>query len=181
MKPLVAVLAAFAAADLAIAAAAAAGLRINTTASMPLGLYRVAPRDAAPITRGTVVAVCPPAAALAVALARNYLRAGTCPGNVEPFLKEVAAVAGDVVDVSNGGELVNGRALPASGRLARDCQGRPLAHVASGRYVVTPGSVWLYAPVAASWDSRYYGAAPEANVVGTAQPLVIVGRGSACS
>lgn len=167
--------------DLAILAAQAVGLRINETASMPLGLYRVRPQGSEPLERGTLVAICPSDVVLAVALPRGYLRPGSCRGNVEPLLKRIAAVAHDRVDVSDGAVAVNGRALPNSGRRARDCADRPLPRIPAGRYLISPGTIWLYAPVARSWDSRYFGPEPAANVVGIATPVLIVGQGRPCA
>lgn len=174
---LLAVLLAF---DVGVWAAHAAGVRVNATASMPLGLYRIRPLGTTPLRRGVLVAICPSEAALAVALPRHYLKPGPCAGGVEPFLKEVAAVPGDRIVVSNEGERVNGTALPNSGRLAGDCAGLPIPHIPDGAYRIAPGTVWLYAPSPASWDSRYYGADPVRNVVGVATPILLVGQGNPC-
>lgn len=168
-------------ANVALLAAYALGLRINTTASMPEGIYRLRPYRSGEIQRGTVVAICPDAAVLAIAAPRHYFEPGPCPGNVEPLLKHVAAVGGDAVDVSDRAVSVNGRPLPNSARLARDCAGRPLPRIPAGRYAIAPSSVWLYAPVARSWDSRYFGPQPAADIVGIATPVLIVGSGRACS
>lgn len=168
------VLAAFVLAGGALAAARAAGFRINTTASMPEGIYLLGAFSGGLPARGTVVAICPSADVRAVAAARHYFELGPCPGGVEPLLKHVAAISGDRVAVSDRGVSVNGRALPNSGRLSRDCAGRPLARIPAGRYVIAPNLVWLYAPVARSWDSRYFGPQPAAGIVGIAQPVLVV-------
>ena len=168
-------------ANVALIAAYGAGLRINTTASMPEGVYRLRAIRSGPIERGTIVAICPSPAVLAIAAPRHYFEQGPCPGDVEPLLKHVAAVAGDRVDVSDRGVRVNGEPLPNSGRLQRDCAGRPLKRIPAGRYAIAPNEVWLYAPVARSWDSRYFGPVPIAGIVGTATPVLIVGVGKACS
>ncbi len=164
-----------------ILAAQLAGLRINTTASMPLGLYRIRPRGGEPLERGMLVAICPSENALAVAVPRRYLHPGPCDGDVEPLLKRIAAVGGDRVDVSDAGVIVNGEYLPNSGRVARDCARRPLPRIPAGRYIIAKGELWLYAPVGRSWDSRYFGPEPAANVLGLATPLIIVGEGRACT
>jgi conjugative transfer signal peptidase TraF len=159
--------------------AQAAGLRVNTTASMPQGIYLIRPQGGQKPERGSLVVICPSANVLAVAIPREYLRSGPCPGNVEPLLKKVAAVPGDMVAVSDSGIVVNGRALPNSLRVARDCQGRSLPRIPEGRYTLAQGSLWLYAPVTRSYDSRYFGPQPSANVVGLATPVLIVGHASA--
>ena len=172
------VLAAF---DFAILAAQEAGLRINTTASMPLGLYRLRPQGNDELSRGSFIAICPSAKVLAVAIPRHYLHRGLCPGDVEPLLKSVGALPGDRVNVSDDAVLVNGHALPNSGRVARDCQGRPLLRIPAGAYVVPARNLWLYAPVARSWDSRYFGPEPDSNVIGIATPILLVGEGRTCA
>ena len=55
-----------------------AGARINTTQSIPVGLYWT---SGLPITKGAYVLFCPPEAnVFAVAKARGYIGAGFCPG-----------------------------------------------------------------------------------------------------
>jgi len=154
----------------------AAGLWYNGTPSMPEGIYRLNRSPIAPLERGAIVAICPSPEVLAVAVPRHYLAPGPCPGNVVPLLKRVAAVGGDRVDVAERFVSVNGRMLADSGRFERDAAGMPLPRIPVGRYVVAPNKVWLYGPNPRSWDSRYYGAQPVAGVLGTATPVLIVGR-----
>jgi type IV secretory pathway protease TraF len=40
--------------------------------------------------------------------ARGYLRPGLCEGGVQPVIKPVVAVAGDVVDLGPAAVIVNG-------------------------------------------------------------------------
>jgi conjugative transfer signal peptidase TraF len=163
----------------ALMAAYAAGVRVNATASMPEGVYRLQKFSAGPIGRGTVVAVCPSPAVIALAAPGRYLGPGPCPGNVEPLLKHVAAVAGDRVDVSEHAVRVNGLALPDSGRFARDCAGRSLSRIPAGHYTIASNRIWLYGPVPRSWDSRYFGPQPVAGIIGLAKPVLILGIGNA--
>jgi type IV secretory pathway protease TraF len=54
-----------------------------------------------------------------------------------------------------------------------DSHGRLLAHVASGAHRVGSGEVWLFGfNNARSWDARYFGPVPLANVRGALEPLV---------
>lgn len=152
--------------------AGATGLRVNATASMPRGLWRVAPA-AGPIPRGAIVSLClPQGPLLRLALRRGYLGAGPCPGGAEPLLKPVAAIAGDVVRVTAAGIAVNGTLLPNSAALKQDSAGRPLRPVPPGTWRVAPGAVWLVSTYAArSFDSRYFGPVPVSAVHGTARPV----------
>jgi conjugative transfer signal peptidase TraF len=157
---------------LALLGACTAGLRVNVTASMPQGLWRVAPA-AGPIPRGAIVSLClPPSPLLRLALRRGYLSAGPCPGGAEPLLKPVAAIVGDIVRVTTAGIAVDGLMLPNSTGLRRDSAGRPLHPLPPGTYRVGPGAVWLVSSYAGkSFDSRYFGPVPVSAVHSTAQPV----------
>jgi conjugative transfer signal peptidase TraF len=158
-----------AAAALAAAVAAVAlGLRFNSSGSLPRGLYRV---SSATPRRFDLVAVCPPPAAAALARARGYLAAGSCPGGVRPLGKLLVAGPGDVIELSALGLRLDGRLAPASQPLAVDAAGRPLAHAALGRRRLAPGEIWLYAPHPRSFDSRYFGPAASGALRGTLRPL----------
>jgi conjugative transfer signal peptidase TraF len=152
-----------------------AGLRLNVTPSMPVGLWRMVP-DRAPLRRGEIVVVCLPDTALAqVGAARGYIPSGSCPSGLEPLVKPIAATAGDVVAVSAAGVAVNGQAVHDTAQLAQDSAGRPLMAVAAGAYPVAPKEVWLLSGHdPRSFDSRYFGPVPEANVQGLARPIWVL-------
>lgn len=144
-----------------------ARLRINTTESLPLGLYREVPGLPG---RGALVTVCLPMQA------RGYGRPGSCPDGRAPLLKRVVAVAGDTVVVSKAAITVNGQALPNTARRARDSQGRQVTAIPAGRYQVGLEQVWLIANYSAnSWDSRYFGAVPTNAVEAVVNPVWIWG------
>ena len=145
----------------------AAGFRVNDTASMPRGLWRIV-RTRELIKRGSVVSACLPAGPMArLALRRRYVAPGFCPLGTESVLKPVVAVAGDVVRVTAAGIAVNGTLLPNSRGLWQDSAGRPLRPVPPGTYRVGPGEVWLVSSYAAkSFDSRYFGAVLVADIQG---------------
>ncbi len=79
----------------------ASGLRVNFTPSVPVGLYRQTSIPTTEVSRGMLVAACPPPNATELGRRRGYLAVGPCPGNVEPLLKTVVAVDGDIVAVSS--------------------------------------------------------------------------------
>ena len=71
------------------------GFYINTTPSLPVGLYQVVDE---PVSKGAYVAFCPPQSdVFAWAVARGYINQGDCPGGYGQLLKHVHAVAGDAV------------------------------------------------------------------------------------
>ena len=150
--------------------------RLNTTPSMPVGLWAVnRRRPAAPeLERGMVVAICLPTSVGIQARQRGYVSGGECPGGTTPMLKTIAALAGDSVTVSASGISVNGVHLPHSHALTRDSRGRPLVGMAAGTYAVPQAEVWLYAGHdPRSFDSRYYGGLPTSNIIGSAWPLFV--------
>lgn len=152
------------------------GIRVNATASMPRGLWQVRPVEA-PLRRGEFVTVClPDTALIREAAARGYLPAGICAGGYEPLVKPVAAVTGDRVTVTLRGVAVDGQPVAHTAQLMRDGAGRPLRTVPVGAYPVMPGQVWLLSGHdPRSFDSRYFGPVPEANVLGVARPLWVLG------
>lgn len=144
------------------------GIRINTSSSLPIGLYQVASGQDA-----TMVEFCPPEPFGSMANARGYRQRGTCPDGGAPLMKPVVARSGDVVSVSNRGVAVNGRGLLNSVPLTRDTGGRPLTPWPYGTYTVQPGTIWVvsgYHP--RSFDSRYFGPIPEVLVRNRVRPLL---------
>jgi conjugative transfer signal peptidase TraF len=150
------------------------GLRVtcNHSESMPIGCYARHPVGV--LSKGDAVDACLPPIALRVAVARAYLRSGgPCDGH-ETVLKLVAALPGDTVVVTNERVLVNGAILPLSARVSTDSHGRNVRLMPPGIYRLRPGEVWLETPVAASWDSRYYGAFRRADIFDVATPIFTV-------
>lgn len=139
-----------------LAACRLAGLRLNLTGSLPVGLY-VASR-AAPV-RGALILACLPPRVAVFAKARGYVpRGGACRGGTVPVGKPVAAVKGDTVTVTPSGLFVNSARVPNSEPLGADHNGRPLPRLAVGRYVVGPGELWVVSSYSRfSFDSRYFG------------------------
>lgn len=157
--------------------ALAIGLRICTTPSLPVGVWRAVD---APVVRGVVVLVCLPEPTATLASSRGYIGAGQCPDGRQPLGKSVLAIRGDTVSVSDAGLALNGRPLPRTTRLPRDSEGRALPRVAAGIYVVRAGDIWLVAPDhRRSFDSRYFGPVPTGNVRSTLRPVMVWERGSA--
>jgi conjugative transfer signal peptidase TraF len=154
----------------------AAGLRVNTSASMPRGLWWVVASDA-PLRRGDIVALClPDTGPTREAVARGYVPAGTCPGAIEPLIKPLAAVAGDLVMVTPFGVAVDGNPVANSAALPHDSAGRALRPMPLGAYRVVPGEVWLLSGHdSRSFDSRYFGPVSVHAIRGLARPLWVFG------
>ncbi|MGO4440996.1 conjugative transfer signal peptidase TraF [Rhizobium sp. RAF56] len=152
-----------------IAGGTIGGLRLNTTPSEPLGLWRVAPLYR-PVQVDDLVFVCPPETdAVLQGFARGYLRSGLCPGGFGPLIKTVAAVGGQHIDVA-GGVTIDGRQIASSNLVSQDGRGRPLRPYEGG--TVPPGFLFLHSPFPGSWDSRYFGPVPASGVLGLAKQVL---------
>ena len=143
-----------------------AGLRINGTPSMPRGLWQVVANDtAAPARRNRHASARRTPNSSDLARRGAISRAGRCPGGYEPLVKPIAATAGDQVAVSAAGVTVNGLPVQGTAQLVHDSAGRPLPPFPAGTYRVPPGQVWLLSGHdPRSFDSRYFGPVPAANV-----------------
>ncbi len=146
----------------------AAGLRVNDSPSLPIGLYVVTSDPDA-----TLVEFCPTAPYASLAAERGYRTKGSCPDGGAPLMKPIVAQAGDSVEVSSSGIVVNGRMLPNSAPLAVDTNGRALRHWPFGEYAVKPGTLWVVSSYnRRSFDSRYFGPITEAQIRHHLRPLL---------
>jgi conjugative transfer signal peptidase TraF len=151
-------------------AGSAFGIRLNTSPSLPFGLYRVTADTAAPL-----IEFCPSEPVASFANVRGYRQVGSCPDGGTPLMKPIVAREGDVVEVSAAGVRVNGTLLRNSAPLARDTAGRPLTPWPAGKYTVPLGEVWLISDYhARSFDSRYFGPVPTALIRSHLRPLLVL-------
>lgn len=151
-------------------AARQAGLRLNTSASVPRGFYRLsweAPK------LGDYVAVCPPQDEIfELAKERGYVGLGHCPGGYRALIKVFAAGPGDHVRIDETGVRVGKRFWPSSAPKLVDAEGRPLTVLSLDR-TLDPGSVLLMSQNCPSgFDARYFGVLSRSDIVGTAVPLL---------
>ena len=141
-----------------------------TTHSLPWGIYR---RTHEPIARGRLVHFCLPEPLARYALEREYISTGFCPGAVQELVKSVAALAGDEVEITAAGVLVNGALIPHTPVYDTDSRGR--THQLwrpAGRFVVPDGHVFVLSPFhPRSWDSRYFGPLPLSDIRGTVREV----------
>ena len=135
-------------------AAMALGIRINTSYSLPLGLYATTSDSEAEL-----IEFCPAEPFASESASRSYRTRGfACPDGAVPLLKPVVARPGDLVIVSEEGIVVNGHLLPKTYPIPFDASGRPLKAWPTGMYGVREGTVWVASTYnAGSYDSRYMG------------------------
>lgn len=145
-----------------------AGVRVNTSSSLPLGLY-VATRE----LTATLIEFCPEEPYASLSRDRGYrVRGFACPDGAVPLMKHVVARAGDGVRFSPEGIAVNGRLLPRTAALSKDAAGRPLQPFRFGSYVVAPGTIWVASSYGrGSFDSRYFGPVSERAIRRRLRPL----------
>jgi conjugative transfer signal peptidase TraF len=150
---------------------AVTGARINTSYSLPLGVY-VKTGDA----HAPLIEFCPAQPFAAESSERGYrIRGNACPDGAVPLLKPVVAVAGDVVVLAADGMRVNGRLLPKTAPLFRDRVGRILHPWPYGSYRVAKGTVWVASTYnRGSYDSRYMGPIQTRQIRARLRPLWIL-------
>lgn len=161
------------------AAAWLLGIRVNTSASLPTGLWLEKGSLASGVLpRGAVVTFCPSdGPAFRLAKERGYVGGGWCPHAYEPLFKPVVAIAGDRVSVSPAGIDVNGVHIANSVPLRADNVQRPLPAIPYGRYIVAPGFVWVVSSYnSRSFDSRYFGSVEISNIRSIVVPLWVRGH-----
>lgn len=147
---------------------ALAGIRVNASASLPIGLYRTTSDRTAKL-----VEFCPAEPYANLSASRGYRGRGNCPDGAEPLMKPIVAVQGDVVDVSPQGVAVNGGSLPNSRPLPFDTKNRSLNHWPFGKYRVSPGTAWVISSFnSRSFDSRYFGPIPTGVIRHHLRPLI---------
>jgi conjugative transfer signal peptidase TraF len=144
------------------------GLRINSSPSLPIGLYLATRGD-----RANLVEFCPAEPFAGLASERGYRDPGACRDGGAPLLKPVVARVGDVVESSARGIRVNGRLLPNTAPIPMDTKGRALTPWPFGRYVVRPGTVWVASSFhPRSFDSRYFGPVQVSAIRDHVRPLL---------
>jgi conjugative transfer signal peptidase TraF len=141
---------------LGLAIAHYAGLRLNTTHSIPLGLYRMS-ND--PIVNGASVLWCPPERPeFDLAKERGYIGAGFCPGGYGNMMKKVVASHQDVVSVTDEGVMINGILIPASQPFEVDSMGRSLPRFRVTDHRLASSELLLMSDTnSRSFDARYFG------------------------
>jgi conjugative transfer signal peptidase TraF len=146
-----------------------AGLRLNTTPSVPTGLYWISSDPDA-----EYVEFCPPEPFGTLSVARGYRArsAASCPDGGVPLLKPVVAWSGDIVEVAPLGIFVNRIPIPNTAPKWLDTIARPLVAWPVGRYDVAAGTVWVASSYnSRSFDSRYFGPISETAIQHHLRPL----------
>ena len=149
----------------------AAGLRVNTTKSIPVGIYRLTDM---PVGKGEYVIFCPPQTALfEEARERGYIGAGFCPGGYGYMMKRVLATGNDRIVSTDEGLRINGSLLPLSKPFETDKAGRRMPRYSFMDYKLGKSELLLMSDVSAtSFDGRYFGPVDAGKIRGVIRPMV---------
>ena len=148
-----------------------AGFRINTSPSIPLGIYRT---TTTPLAVGSYVLLCPEdREPFITAQKRDYIGAGYCPGGLGYMFKRVAALPNDIITTTENGMYINGKLYPNSKPFHHDALNRvlPIWHATQTR--LKAGEVVLMTQGDKnSFDARYFGPLPQQQIIAVVQPVL---------
>jgi conjugative transfer signal peptidase TraF len=146
------------------------GLRINTTDSVPRGVYQLSNSTE---LKSNYVLFCPDEREIfSQAIDRGYLHKGFCESGTGYMIKKVVAISGDTISIGDNGVFVNGKLQPFSKPLAQDGAGRELTSFKLSNYklnneellTMTDQNDW-------SFDGRYYGLIKTGQIKGVLTPV----------
>ncbi|EPG9766530.1 conjugative transfer signal peptidase TraF [Escherichia coli] len=148
-----------------------AGARVNTSKSIPVGLYWLID---SPVQKGAYVVFCPPQSAVFdEAKQRGYIGSGFCAGGYGYMMKRVLAAKDDAVTFTNDGVKVNGALLPLSRPLKADLAGRPLPQYKASNQLLNAQEFLLMSDISGtSFDGRYFGPISDNQLRGVIRPVL---------
>lgn len=139
---------------LTVGTAHALHLTINVSESMKEGVYIGAGHI---IHRGDTVAVCLDKNVAKVGLKQGYvLRGNACDGGTSPLIKQVLAIPGDNLVLTDTNIRVNDHSYPYV-TFHTDTQGREISSIPRGNYSAIKRYFLIGTNAQNSWDSRYWG------------------------
>lgn len=148
-----------------------AGIRINTSESIPIGLYWITKH---PFQKGEYVLFCPPQKPIfQKALTRGYIHSGFCPGGFGYMMKRVLATYGDTVSINPFGVWVNNQFVSHSMPYPKDGQERPLPKLHLHQYPLKNSELLLMTDQSElSFDARYFGLIEQSQVKAVIKPVL---------
>ena len=148
-----------------------AGFRVNTSPSIPLGIYRT---TTSPLSVGSYVLLCPEnKEPFITAQKRDYIGAGYCPGGLGYMFKRVAALPNDIITTTANGMYINGKLYPDSKPFHHDALNRMLPIWHANQTRLKAGEVVLMTQGDKnSFDARYFGPLPQQQIVSVVRPVL---------
>ncbi|WP_133128618.1 conjugative transfer signal peptidase TraF [Legionella nagasakiensis] len=146
------------------------GFRVNTTDSIPVGLYRITNLKN---IKNAFVIFCPEdRPAFKEGLERGYIDSGLCPDGYGYLMKKVVATNGDKISVTSEGVFVNHQPIPFSKPIPSDGMDRPLPQWHTRNYQLKEDEILTMTSQSAwSFDSRYYGPVHTGQIKGMITPV----------
>ena len=145
------------------------GVSINVTPSMKEGVYI---RKYGKIKRGDIVAFCLKEPYRTIGLNRLYIEKGQKCNGTDPLIKEIIAIPGDNVILTDQYLAVNGVKYPYK-TFYVDSIGRKLDVYPRGNYFNTQGYWMIGTHALNSWDSRYWGVVNRTQILYKLKPLLV--------
>lgn len=133
------------------------GIKVNTTPSIPIGIYRTVKTEN--IALNDIAEYCLDYSTY-VSLAKNreYLKHGPCRSGLQPLVKEVKGLPGNVLALNGHGEItVDGETLKFSQKADHDSKNRPLPNSMLTMGEIPAGKALLISYHKGGFDSRYFG------------------------
>ena len=147
-----------------------AGMRINLTSSLPLGIWKI-DKSFTRIEKGDHVWFAATKEIADFALERGYLEKNTkCENNTIPLLKTVYGLPGDTYSFHDNEIRINNITVKNTKRRINDSKERPMPRISNG--IVRENQLFVLTMHTHSYDSRYFGPIPIENVEGTARPII---------
>lgn len=137
------------------------------TGSIPIGFYRIE-SSFSNIKQGDYISFCLSNAVAKIGMQRGYTHSGSCKNGSEELIKEVIAVPGDTVILSDDRFIVSS----LSSKITYIAPSKTIDknHLYVYRFIKNgiyhSKGYWVYGfnSPKYSWDSRYYGEIPQENV-----------------
>ena len=149
-----------------------AGVRVNTTKSIPVGFYQIIKKDP---QIGDYVIFCPPNTAIfQEAKDRGYINVGNCEGELGYMMKKILAAKKNHVEITADGVVVDGVILPYSKSYTKDKAGRALQpYQMEGRELDNDELLLMSDVNPSSFDARYFGIIDVKQVDGVIKPIFV--------
>lgn len=132
------------------------GFMVNYTNSMPLGIYKMNGHNLK--VGGLATYSLEDETLKALALERGYLKkTGLLAQKIQPIVKHIGGLPGDVVGFDNGLITINGQILPKTQCKAADSYGRQMPDSKLKVGTIPSGKVFLVSYHEGGFDGRYFG------------------------
>lgn len=149
------------------------GFRINTSDSIPRGLYQIVSTTE---IKNKYVIFCPDnRPAFRMAKNRGYIGSGFCEGGSGLMMKKVVATSGDIISINEAGVTVNDGPLPFSTLKDKDANNRRLNAIHLNHYQLKEGELLTMTDQDEwSFDGRYYGLVTKSQFKGVLAPVWVI-------